>query len=120
MRRSFCFSRSRMPNSLALRRVGRGPLVHRALLGVALLAFEVEFHPLPAAQPADRCGIATHLHPPSELRHAYTRRRFGGRHPLCGMGGTSLIRLTSSPAACSDRMAASRAPPRPLPPPPTS
>ena len=41
-------------------------------------------------------------------------RRFGGRQPLCGIGVTSLIRLTSSPAACSERMAASRPDPGPF------
>src|SRR5580658_5821346 len=45
---------------------------------------------------------------------AQTRRRFGGRHPLCGIGVTSLIEMTPSPAACSARTADSRPPPGPL------
>src|SRR5690606_19355920 len=44
----------------------------------------------------------------------YTRRRFGGRQPLCGIGVTSLIRFTSRPAACRERIAASRPAPGPL------
>src|SRR5512142_2997722 len=43
-----------------------------------------------------------------------TRRRFGGRHPLCGIGVTSLIDLMSSPDAASARMADSRPAPGPL------
>src|SRR5262245_3923614 len=44
---------------------------------------------------------------------SYTRRRFGGRHPSCGIGVTSRIAVISSPAACSERMAASRPAPGP-------
>src|SRR5690242_19555522 len=43
----------------------------------------------------------------------YTRRRFGGRQPLCGIGVTSLIERTSIPAAASARMADSRPEPGP-------
>src|SRR6266540_5671885 len=43
----------------------------------------------------------------------YTRRRLGGRHPLWGMGVTSLIAEISRPAAWSERIAASRPPPGP-------
>ena len=43
-----------------------------------------------------------------------TRRRFGGRHPLCGIGVTSLIEITPSPVACKARTADSRPPPGPL------
>src|SRR5215470_9693734 len=43
-----------------------------------------------------------------------TRRRFGGRHPLCGCGVTSEMVPTSSPAAVSERMAVSRPEPGPL------
>src|SRR5699024_8358197 len=44
----------------------------------------------------------------------YTRRRFGGRHPLCGTGVKSRIAVTSRPAACSERIAASRPAPGPF------
>src|SRR5918994_452434 len=43
-----------------------------------------------------------------------TRRRFGGRQPLCGCGVTSWICPTSRPVACSERMAVSRPAPGPL------
>src|SRR5919106_4166939 len=43
-----------------------------------------------------------------------TRRRLGGRQPLCGMGVTSVIALTSRPAAWRERMACSRPAPGPL------
>ncbi len=44
----------------------------------------------------------------------YTLLLFGGLHPLCGIGVTSLIIVTSSPAADSARIAASRPEPGPL------
>ena len=44
----------------------------------------------------------------------YTRRRFGGRHPLCGIGVTSRIERTSIPEAASARTADSRPDPGPL------
>src|SRR5437870_13319740 len=44
----------------------------------------------------------------------YTRRRLGGRQPLWGMGVTSLIAEISSPAACRERIAASRPAPGPF------
>src|SRR4030095_3131309 len=44
----------------------------------------------------------------------YTRRRFGGRQPLCGIGVKSLIERTSIPAAARARMADSRPEPGPL------
>ncbi len=39
------------------------------------------------------------------LLAAYTRRRLGGRQPLCGIGVTSLIEVMRSPAEASDLMA---------------
>src|SRR5438270_12180006 len=42
-----------------------------------------------------------------------TRLFLGGRHPLCGMGVRSTMALTSRPAACRERMAASRPAPGP-------
>src|SRR5688572_7490355 len=44
---------------------------------------------------------------------AQTLRRLGGRQPLCGIGVTSLIDLTCSPAAASAWMADSRPLPGP-------
>src|SRR5439155_9312383 len=43
-----------------------------------------------------------------------TRRRFGGRQPLCGMGVMSRILRTSMPAAAKARIADSRPEPGPL------
>src|SRR5215213_10944939 len=43
----------------------------------------------------------------------YTRLFLGGRQPLCGMGVRSTIAVTSRPAACRERMAASRPAPGP-------
>src|SRR5579864_2688128 len=45
---------------------------------------------------------------------SYTLRRFGGRHPLCGIGVTSRIERTSIPAAARARTADSRPDPGPL------
>ena len=91
---------------LARRR--RAPL-ERALLGVAAAALEEELQPFAAAEPADGIGVTGH-----GLFGAQTRRRLGGRHPLCGMGVTSVIALTSRPAAWRERMACSRPAPGPL------
>src|SRR3990167_6374716 len=44
----------------------------------------------------------------------YTLRTFGGRHPLCGIGVTSLIEITVNPFAFKARIAASRPDPTPL------
>src|SRR5919204_679962 len=44
----------------------------------------------------------------------YTRLRFGGRHPLCGIGVTSRIDFTSSPTVCRARTADSRPDPGPF------
>src|SRR3954467_2839187 len=43
-----------------------------------------------------------------------TRLLFGGRQPLCGMGVTSLMPLTSMPVFCSERIAVSRPEPGPF------
>src|ERR1035437_2662503 len=48
------------------------------------------------------------------LPPAYTRRRLGGRHPLCGTGVTSRMVRTSMPADASARIADSRPDPGPL------
>src|ERR1700742_2178307 len=43
----------------------------------------------------------------------YTRRRLGGRQPLCGIGVTSRMEVTTRPTACSARSADSRPEPGP-------
>src|SRR5690625_6277562 len=45
---------------------------------------------------------------------SYTRRRLGGRQPLCACGVTSEIEPTSRPVAWSERIAVSRPEPGPL------
>src|SRR5574344_3087325 len=50
----------------------------------------------------------------SSLLINYPRGRFGGRHPLCGIGVTSIIVVTSRPAVCNERIAVSRPGPNPL------
>src|SRR5271157_2866589 len=47
-------------------------------------------------------------------RFHYTRRRFGGRQPLCGIGVTSRITTICNPAAARARTADSRPEPGPL------
>src|SRR4029077_5369881 len=49
----------------------------------------------------------------SRIAH-YTRLRFGGLQPLCGIGVTSRIDFTSRPTVCSARIADSRPEPGPL------
>src|SRR5439155_6615812 len=79
------------------------PALDGALGRVAALTLEVELGALPATEAADRARVIGH----------YTRLRFGSRHPLCGMGVTSVMALTSRPVACSERIAASRPAPGP-------
>src|SRR5882762_2361900 len=97
----------------------------RALLGEAARPFEEELLSLPAAEPAlgivkrrHVCALNLPLSFCAALRAGsrgpQTRRLFGGRQPLWGMGVTSLMAEISSPAACSERMAASRPEPGPF------
>src|SRR5579875_426695 len=57
--------------------------------------------------PSNRILLTTH-------RSNYTRRLFGGRQPLCGIGVTSMIDVIFRPADCNERIAASRPEPGPL------
>src|SRR5690606_19569218 len=91
------------------RRVGTD--LDRALGTLALAALEEQLHLLAAAELAVRTGVTSHC---SESPRSQTRRRFGGRQPLCGTGVTSWIEPTSRPVACSDRMAVSRPEPGPF------
>src|ERR1039458_4267513 len=86
-----------------------GPDLDRALRRVTLGALQEELHLLAAAKLAVRACVSSHLRATPQ-----TRRRFGGRQPLCGTGVTSWIEPTSRPVACSDRMAVSRPDPGPL------
>src|ERR1700691_6658987 len=67
-------------------------------------------------QTASRC-LAKALSPFLKLPNlfaCYTRRRFGGRQPLCGTGVTSLIALMCKPEEASARTADSRPAPGPF------
>ena len=69
---------------------------------IASFAFKEELFAFAAAQSAYRACISCHvlITPPiNSVNHRHTRRRLGGRHPLWGTGVTSLIIVTSSPAA---------------------
>jgi hypothetical protein len=48
------------------------------------------------------------------MRADNTRRRFGGRQPLCGIGVTSRTSVTRKPAVCRARRALSRPAPGPF------
>src|SRR3954453_2204846 len=111
MRRAFCFSRSWSRYSLSLVRprpcspggYGRISIGH---FGVSHLEpFKKSF----IFSRRQRLQSA-----PVYLAMRHTLRRFGGRHPLCGVGVTSWIAPTSRPAACSDRIAVSRPEPGPF------
>src|SRR5947208_12257683 len=51
---------------------------------------------------------------PLPFAPAHTRRRFGGRQPLCGIGVTSRMEVTANPTVCNARNADSRPEPGPL------
>src|SRR5690606_5884449 len=117
-------------------------LFDRTLLRKTASPFQEQFHPLASAQPANRACVScqdvsskneitgghsvpsvritkTCLQSPIEKmailnERPHTRRFLGGRHPLWGIGVTSLIDFTSIPAACIDRIAASRPAPGPF------
>src|SRR5258708_9350902 len=95
-------------------------LLNGALLRKATQAFQKQLPPFPAAQAADCISVSCQLlfSLPKTLgifSHSHqTRRRFGGRQPLCGIGVTSRITTMWSPAAANSRPADSRPEPRPL------
>ena len=62
------------------------------------------------------CFLALDWPMPTRILDLYVefRNLTNGLQPLCGMGVTSLIMFTSSPAACKERIAASRPAPGPL------
>src|SRR5262249_15245694 len=65
--------------------------------------------PTPTNLEPETLGLSSSPSTPNQ-----TRRRFGGRHPLCGSGVTSFTRLIFKPAAASARSAASRPEPGPV------
>src|SRR5437763_11667420 len=84
------------------------PSLDGALVGVAPFALQEELQTLTPAVPADRSRVSCHALAP------HTRRRLGGRQPLCGIGVTSLMTFTENPAACRLRSADSRPAPGPF------
>src|SRR5215470_3501135 len=84
------------------------PPLNGALVAEAPRALEEQLDAFAPALPAGRCTISR-----QRSLLPYTRRRLGGRHPLCGIGVTSRIAEISRPTAWSDRMAASRPAPGP-------
>src|SRR3569623_1455428 len=86
-----------------------GAFFHCALRRVTLFAFEEEFLSLTTTQPTFRTYILCLANLPS-----LTRRFFGGRHPLWGIGVTSVMLLTLKPTACRPRTAESRPGPGPF------
>src|SRR5262249_17395390 len=118
-----------------------GPPLVPALVGVAAVALEEQLHVLAPAEPADWSGVTCHrrfplyrlarvrlgapsgcgcawlqgrLHPRPPLARQQTRRRLGGRQPLCGMGVMSRMSVILKPAACKARSADSRPDPGPF------
>src|SRR5574344_1817196 len=57
----------------------------------------LDFGPIYLAIISYKCYIVCILINNANLKR-YTRRRFGGRQPLCGNGVTSMISVTSIPA----------------------
>src|SRR5205823_6397381 len=64
----------------------------RALLREAALTLQVELAAFATAELADRTEVPCHS------LFSQTRRRLGGRQPLCGMGVTSRTSVTRKPA----------------------
>ena len=90
------------------RRIGAALVA--ALVGVATLALEEELHVFAPAEPANWTSITSHI----RFFLDQTRRRLGGRQPLCGIGVTSRMSVILNPAACSARSADSRPEPGPF------
>src|SRR5262249_12624748 len=116
-------------------------LFNGALLGEATQSLQKQLLPFPAAQAADCISVSCQLlfslrnsqllnpnrsdpkpgpaclppvraAPKHDARNQ-TRRRFGGRQPLCGIGVTSRITTMCRPAAANARTADSRPEPGP-------
>jgi hypothetical protein len=80
-------------SSLTMLARGVIPPLDGALIRIASLPFKKEFEVLPTTKTTNRFRISRQRLPP------YTLLRLGGRHPLWGMGVTSLIKWTFRPAA---------------------
>src|SRR6266436_1874426 len=101
-------------------------LLNRALVREATQPLQKQLLPFPTAQAADCISVSCQLLfslpknflvPVTEdlkLKTRHTRRRFGGRQPLCGIGVMSRMATMCSPAAASARTADSRPEPGPF------
>src|SRR5437870_12287129 len=123
MRLTFCFSRNCRPYPASLGRLDC-PCCPGTKLRFSIAHFSVKqrrpfknsFCPSRRhrRQTASRC-LANFYSPSERLDETlYTRRRFGGRHPLCGIGVTSRITTMCNPAAARARTADSRPEPGPF------
>ena len=72
-------------------------------------ALEFQVHAFAACQLAGRSCISCHM-----VYSTQTRRFLGGRHPLCGMGVTSVMLVILYPTAFNARTEDSRPGPGPL------
>src|SRR5580700_1191370 len=113
-------------------------LLNRALVREATQPLQKQLLPFPTAQAADCISVSCQLlfslpktllanswkpsgpclrragqRPELQILHQ-TRRRFGGRQPLCGIGVTSRMATMCSPAAANARTADSRPEPGPF------
>src|SRR6478672_8559048 len=111
MRRAFCFSRSWSRYSLSL--VRPRPCSPGGYGRISIGHFG-DSHLLPLRNSFIFSRRQRRQSAPVYLAMNQTLRRFGGRHPLWGTGVTSLMVPTSSPTACSERIAVSRPEPGPF------
>src|ERR1017187_9852050 len=88
-----------------------GPIYLAKLLSPYLFEFRCGLRPWQAFVPLNNRSLT--LTAPIAAQAAYTLRFLGGRHPLCGMGVTSLMARTSIPAVLNARTADSRPEPGP-------
>src|SRR5712675_1135137 len=86
--------------------------VYPRQIGGLAAGCSIERRPIQSAGHPSKSAPA---HPNSRRRRPrQTRRRFGGRQPLCGIGVTSRIEVIANPTACSARKADSRPEPGPF------
>src|SRR5580692_4011201 len=93
-----------------------GPMYRAKFDSYYLSSTQVRFTALAGLRPALDRSLYGSVHRAGTKGSGqnYTRRFFGGRHPLCGIGVTSLIARTSIPAVDNARTADSRPEPGPL------
>src|SRR5450432_3250811 len=91
-----------------------GPIYLANLLSPYLFPLRCGLRPWQAFVPLKRSlTVAAPIRAARVSKRSYTLRFLGGRHPLCGMGVTSLMARTSIPAVLNARTADSRPEPGP-------